>query len=382
MKSRTAEERIISIDILRGAVMILMAIDHMRVYSGIPAGGTTPGIFFTRWITNFCAPAFVFFAGTSAFLYGRKLGSQTALAKFLVSRGLLLVVLELTLIRFAWTFNLDYNSFILVGVIWMLGWCMVLLALFIRLKPLTIAIIGICIIVFQQLFHYLPEAFPLPMRKPVGTVWAFFYYDGFEPPPGIAVLYVLLPWLGVMMAGYGFGVILLKQPEIRKKLCLWIGLSSIALFLIIGMFLLPAESNDKPMPALFRFLNQRKYPPSQLFLLMTLGPVIALVPYAEKARGWLAKICLPFGRVPMFYYLLHIPLIHAFALFVNYLKEGAVHQEWYTSAPFTEVPEPLRWNLPMLYFVFILAEVVLYLLCRSYANYKLKNQEKSWLKYL
>src|SRR5258705_8325286 len=120
--------RVASIDLIRGAVMVLMAIDHVRVYPGLPAGGPTPGIFFTRWVTHFCAPAFVFLAGTGAFLHGRKLGDKRALARYLVTRGLILVFLELTVIRFAWTFNLDYSHFVLAGVIWMLGWCMVLLA--------------------------------------------------------------------------------------------------------------------------------------------------------------------------------------------------------------------------------------------------------------
>ena len=120
--------RINSVDLLRGLVMVLMAIDHVRVYSGLPAGGPTPGIFFTRWITHFCAPAFVFFAGTAAFLHGRKLADKRSLARYLVTRGLILVILELTLIRFTWTFNFDYREWILAGVIWMLGWCMILLA--------------------------------------------------------------------------------------------------------------------------------------------------------------------------------------------------------------------------------------------------------------
>src|SRR5947199_7861419 len=123
-----ATSRVRSIDLIRGAVMVLMAIDHVRVYSGQPAGGPTAGIFFTRWVTHFCAPAFCFLAGTGAFLHGRKLGSPSALARYLITRGLVLVLLELTVIRFAWTFNLDYSSFVLAGVIWMLGWCMVLLA--------------------------------------------------------------------------------------------------------------------------------------------------------------------------------------------------------------------------------------------------------------
>jgi len=171
-----AKRRLSSVDLLRGLVMVLMAIDHVRVYSGLPAGGPTAGIFFTRWITHFCAPAFVFFAGASAFLYGKKINNKLSLAKFLASRGLLLVLLELTLIRFTWTFNFDYSSFVLAGVIWMLGCCMVLLALFVRLSAPAIGIIGLLIIAFQQLFHYVPEIFPASIRSSFGKFWEFFLY--------------------------------------------------------------------------------------------------------------------------------------------------------------------------------------------------------------
>src|SRR5580693_1456040 len=144
----TPAPRVASIDVVRGVVMVLMAIDHVRVYSGLPAGGATAGIFFTRWVTHFCAPAFAFLAGTSAYLYGRKLNNPRALARFLVTRGLLLVLLELTVIRLAWTFNFDYAHFVLAGVIWMLGWCMVLLAGLVRLSAKAIGMIGLAIIFF------------------------------------------------------------------------------------------------------------------------------------------------------------------------------------------------------------------------------------------
>src|SRR5215813_7915550 len=150
--ARIPASRIQSIDILRGAVMVLMAIDHVRVYSGLPAGGPTAGIFFTRWITHFCAPAFAFFAGTSALLYGRKLADRGALARYLLTRGLILVVLELTLIRFTWTFNIDYGRFVLAGVIWMLGWCMVILGGLVRLSPGAVGIIGLAVVFCQQVF--------------------------------------------------------------------------------------------------------------------------------------------------------------------------------------------------------------------------------------
>src|SRR5215470_2775542 len=148
----TRPERIAAVDILRGLVMVLMAIDHVRVYSGVPAGGPTPGIFFTRWVTHFCAPAFVFLAGTAAFLHGRKLGSNRALARYLVTGGLMLVLLELTVIRLSWTFNFHYGQFVLAGVIWMLGWCMVLLAGLIWLPTRVVGAIGLAIILFQNVF--------------------------------------------------------------------------------------------------------------------------------------------------------------------------------------------------------------------------------------
>ncbi len=230
------KERIRSVDILRGAVIVLMAIDHVRVYSGLPAGGQTAGIFFTRWITHFCAPAFVFFAGTSAFLYGRKLQDKAALSKYLLTRGLLLVLLELTLIRFSWTFNFDYSEFVLAGVIWMIGWCMALMAALIWLRTATVGIIGLAIIFFQQVFAYVPKIFPASMQASFGKFWEFIYSSGFEGPKGITILYVLVPWIGVMAAGYGFGLIVTMEPARRRKICLAIGLGAIAAFFDSGNY--------------------------------------------------------------------------------------------------------------------------------------------------
>jgi uncharacterized membrane protein len=370
--------RIRSIDLLRGLVMVLMAIDHVRVYSGMPAGGPEPGIFFTRWITHFCAPAFVFFAGTSAFLHGQKLGDRKALARFLVIRGLLLVLLELTLIRFFWTFNWNYHEFVLAGVIWMLGWCMVLLALLLWMKAETIGLIGVLIVAIQQVFRFVPAILPAA----VDPYWEFFYPAGSEAP-GMAVLYVLIPWIGVMMMGYGFGTILLRAPVERNKICLAIGIAATVLFLMIGGVLTSSDTTpNNPMRPLFRLLNQQKYPPSQLYLMMTLGPLIALIPVMEKLKGPLAHVLTVFGRVPMFFYLLHIPLIHLAAWLVNYLHFGAIHQEWYQTAPFAQVPPEYRWGLAVLYGVFFIVILILYFKCLWYAWYKKKHPEKKWLTYL
>jgi uncharacterized membrane protein len=217
LQTTSGNTRIQSIDIIRGAVMVLMAIDHVRVYSGVPAGGPTPDVFFTRWVTHFCVSVFVFFAGTSAFLYGRRVTKST-LAGFLVSRGLLLIILEFTLIRFFWTFNLDLSQFMLAGVIWMLGCCMLLLAAFIWMKPAVISIAGVVIVAAQQLFSRVPELLPASARGSFGKVWEFIYPSGLEGPQGIAILYVLVPWIGVMMAGYGFGSIVIKEAAKRNKI--------------------------------------------------------------------------------------------------------------------------------------------------------------------
>src|SRR3954462_4739833 len=220
-----ATARLQSIDFIRGVVMILMAIDHVRVYSGVPAGGPSPSVFFTRWVTHFCAPAFVFLAGTSAFFNGRKLGDMGKLSRFLLTRGAMLVVLELTLIKFFWTFGLDYKSFTLAGVIWMLGWCMIILAGLVRLSPKTVAWIGLAIALGQQAIGAIGFALPSGAR----SFWQFIYTTGGDAPLGISVLYVLVPWAGVMAAGYGFGLLLERPREQRNRILLRLGVTMTAL---------------------------------------------------------------------------------------------------------------------------------------------------------
>jgi uncharacterized membrane protein len=370
--------RIRSIDVVRGAVMVLMAIDHVRVYSGLPAGGPTAGIFFTRWVTHFCAPAFAFLAGTSAFLYGQRLGDPAALARHLVKRGLLLVVLELTVIRASWTFNVHYSEFVLAGVIWMLGWCMVLLAGLVRLRTRSIGLIGICLMLFQQVFRLLPGLLPPPVQGVVAPVWNVFYPSGAPGWSHITILYVIVPWLGVMAAGYAFGAIMLREPDARRRLCLRIGLSATALFVVFAaVFTVLAPAGDDSGPALFRALNPPKYPVSQPFLLMTLGPMIALLPVAERARGWFADALATFGRVPFFYYLLHIPLIHVTALAAWYLRDGGVHMDWFATAPYVELPPEHQWGLPLLYLVFAVDVAILYVACRWYDGHRQGRREGS-----
>lgn len=372
--------RLRSLDLVRGVVMVLMAIDHVRVYSGVPAGGPTPGVFFTRWITHFCAPAFVFLAGTAAFFYGRKLDDRRALAKYLVLRGAILVVLELTVIRASWTFGFDYTGFVLAGVIWMIGLCMILLAGLIFLPAWAIATFGMLGIFAQDVLRPIARATP----DALGWFWQFVYLGG-EVQLGanaltVTILYSIFPWLSVMAAGYAFGWILVREPAERRRLCLAIGLTATAVFVVAaGLTVLSQPVPDDAPPALLRLLDQRKYPASQLFLLMTIGPTIALLPAVERARGWFAGVMTTFGRVPMFYYLLHIPLIHATALVVWLLRDG--HAPSFATAPYVFIPEDARWGLPLLYLVFVIVVALLYMPCRWFAAVKAR-RPGGWLRYL
>jgi len=389
--------RIASIDLVRGAVMILMAIDHVRVYSGLPAGGPTAGIFFTRWITHFCAPAFVFLAGTSAFLHGRRHGG---LPGFLLTRGLWLVLLELTVVRVAWTFNLDFAHYLLAGVIWVLGWSMVVLAGLARLPIGVVGAFGVVLIAGHNLADPHLESLMSQLGEgPRAALWKILYLGFFAGPvrlgaagPDLTVLYSLIPWVGVMAAGYAFGWVMV-DPVRRDRVCLALGFGATALFLVLrGLNLygdprpwsLPAPGEgDPPMPALFSFLNTTKYPASLAFLLMTLGPTIGLIPLLDGARGALARWIIIFGRVPFFYYLLHIPLIHALALVVSRIRLGTASPWLFANHPMGNPPAPdgYPWGLPLLYMVWLVAILMLYPACRWFADLKARGGSR-WLRYL
>ena len=394
---RVATGRIASIDIIRGAVMVLMALDHVRVYSGLPGGGPTAGIFFTRWVTHFCAPAFIFLAGTSAFLYGQR---HRDLSRFLVTRGIWLVLLELTVIRVAWTFNLDFAHYMLAGVIWVIGWSMILMAGLVRLPVSLVATIGLVIIAGHNLldsrFWQWAESLG---ESPWAALWKILYFSFFAGPitigadgPRLVVLYSIVPWIGVMAAGYAFGVVVTSDAARRRRLCLSIGLAAMALFLVLRGFNLygdpnpwgvPSEDGRPAMPALLGFLNTTKYPASLVFLLMTLGPTIGLVPLLETTRGAIARWLTVFGRVPFFYYLLHIPLIHVLAIAVSVVRLGAVSPWLFTNYPMGNPPAPdgYPWSLGLLYLVWAVAIALLYFPCRWFAELKARRKDQ-WLSYV
>lgn len=397
LREGSAAPRIAAIDVARGAVMVLMAIDHVRVYAGVPAGGPEFGVFFTRWVTHFCAPAFVFLAGTSAFLHGRRHGGLPA---FLLSRGVWLVVLELTVLRLAWTFNADFAGYNMAGVIWAIGWCMILLAPLTKLPPAATGVFGVAVLAGHNLldpvFGNIVEGAGDGLH---GAAWRILYLGFWAGPvsagpegPGLIVLYSIVPWIGVMAAGYGFGAVLLHEPARRDRACLAIGVGATALFLLLRGFNLygdpspwsaPAEGDPAALPAAFSFLNTTKYPASLLFLLMTLGPTIALLPLLERLRGVVGRTLEVFGRVPFFFYVLHIPLAHALAFVVSLAATGEVSWWLFANHPMGAPPAPegYRWGLGTLYLVWATVIPLLYPACVWFAGLKSRRREW-WLRYL
>jgi uncharacterized membrane protein len=391
MTTVSQNERIRSIDTVRGAVMVLMALDHVRVYSGIPAGGPSAGIFLTRWVTNFCAPAFVFLAGTSILLHGERLKDRVGLSRWLVVRGAWLVLLELTYLRFVWTFNVDVGHYMLAGVIWMLGWCMILMAALVQLPLIANVIIGVAMIAGHNLvalaIHGSQQSL---LQGKLGLLWRILYFGGGiaiggSDEPNFWVLYSIIPWIGVMAAGYAFGAVFRLSPRRRHWMCFAIGGSATAAFFIaqcVNIYRDPGHVSNPQAPLWTTTLTATKYPASLLFLLMTLGPTIAVLPLLERAEGRVAQWLTVFGRVPLFYYLLHIPLAHAMALGISLVRSPAATAWLFGNHPMRPGPPPegYAWSLGLLYLVTAAVVVALYFPCRWFAQLKARRKD-AWLSF-
>jgi len=417
----TTKRRIASLDIVRGVVVVLMAIDHVRVYSGLPAGGPTPGIFFTRWITHFVAPAFVFLAGTAAFLYGQRVNDRGKLARFLLTRGLWLVLLELTVIRLCWTFNFDFANYMLAGVIWMIGWCMVLMSAIVYLPIKAIAVGSVSVILLHNVTDLFGGFRSAISQGALGWLGKIAYAGGAIPngeSGPLLILFVIVPWIAVMAAGYAFGPVMQLSPERRRALCIKIGGAAIVAFVLLRALdfygdprhwrprapaaaqagpanaAQPATATTPPPtaaqqpprrqpPAVLAFLGTTKYPASLLFLLMTLGPTLVLIGLVEGATGRVAGALETFGKVPFFYYLLHIPTIHLAAIVVSRVRDGSVTPWLFENHPMgnSGAPPGYTWSLGLLYLVWAIVIGVLYLACRWYAGVKSRSRSR-WLSYL
>ncbi len=389
-----SQGRIQSIDIVRGAVMVLMALDHVRVYAAVPPFGSDPAVYFNRWITHFCAPAFVFLAGTGAFLHGRKLGDLPALSRYLVTRGALLVWLELTVSRVSWTFNFDFYNYTEANIIWAIGWSMIVLALLVRLPLRVAAAFGLIVIAGHHLLESIaPDPWNMPAGQRAGWLWQVLYVGGefrvAGTGPMLVILYTIIPWVGVIAAGYAFGAVMTLEREARRRWCYRIGLGAVALFLVLRGFNLygdpsPWSTTDENLPPLLSFLWTTKYPASLLFLLMTLGPVIALLPLLENARGRFAGWLQVFGREPLFFYLLHIPFIHAVAVAISLVRSPEATPWLFLNHPLRipPAPEGYRWPMPMLWTVWVAVSIALYFPTRWYGQLKERKGASGLLRYI
>ncbi len=369
MPTPTVGPRVRALDVARGLIMVLMAIDHVRVYAGVPAGGPAPALFFTRWVTHFCAPGFVFFAGSSAFL--RRSSGTAELSRYLVSRGLLIVLIEMTVMRTAWTFNFDVMNYNLAGVLWMIGWSMVALGALVWLPLTAIAAIGLLIVFAHNTVDpYVRTIGQAVGESPIRWLWQFLYFGGSvtlgDAGPRIVILYSLLPWIGVMAAGYAFGRVLQWPIEQRNRACVVIGGAATLLFIALRTFNIYGDPRPWNIDQPLSFLNTNKYPASLLFLLMTMGPLIMLMPLFERARGAVGGALELFGRVPLFYYVLHIPLIHVAAIIVSLIRTGSITPWLFGNHPMEppEQPPGYRWSLTLLYLVTAICVVALYGACR------------------
>lgn len=397
--SEAPRRRIFAVDLLRGIVMMIMMLDHVRefVHAGAltsdptdPAT-TTGTVFFTRWITHFCAPTFVFLSGVSIYLQKANGKSNAELSRFLWTRGVWLILLEFTVIRFLLVFNLDYSFFGMAQVIWVIGVSMIVMAALIYLPAGVVGVAGLAMIVLHNLldpFQVAPQiAFAgTPPPDFLQSLWILLHQPGIVRPFGGAarlfVAYPLIPWVGVMMTGYALGAVYDWDTERRTGLLMRIGLAATVLFVVLRLINVygdpaPWSTQSTPVATFLSFLNTTKYPPSLLFLLMTLGPALIVLALADRidGRAFWQRVCITFGRVPMFYYILQWIVAHGAGVLLarlagtdtGYLFLGILEMG-------REAPAGYGFPLWAAYMVWIVGLVAVYPLCAWFAGVKKRNR--------
>jgi uncharacterized membrane protein len=411
---KPARARIDSIDLLRGIVMVIMMLDHTRdfvhreafLFDPTDLTKTNVALFFTRWITHFCAPVFVFLAGTGAYLQFARGKSKRELSRFLVTRGFWLIVLEFTVVRFGATFSLDPSFFGMMQVIWVIGVSMIVLAALIHSPLRVIAAFAIGMIALHNLldrFHVQGWRGP---SSPVPGFWSKLFiilHQPFEPfpilgwpSPVLFVLYPLIPWIGVLAAGYVFGSLYQMSAERRRRLLLIMGCGTTALFVILRAINLYGDPSHWSRQSsvtftLLSFVNTTKYPPSLQFLLMTLGPAMLALAWFEagiatqstRPHPWsrLRNFFITFGRVPLFFYLLQWPTAHLISVFVHFAA-GKPWRWMFGSLIGVSGPPPgVGFNLGVVYVCWMAGVLLLYPLCKWFAGVKARRRDW-WLSYL
>ena len=392
-----------SVDLLRGLVMIIMLLDHTREYVNADAflfsptdlSKTTTALFFTRWITHFCAPVFVFLAGTSICLQRLRGKSTSELSRFLLTRGLWLIVVEFTVVRFAVFFDFDYSFFGLAEVIWIFGVSMIFMAGLVWLPTAVVATFGLVMIAGHNLLDHFAVAPGMAMAgsPTLGfwqAIWLFLHQPGFVPLFGGAskmfIAYPLIPWIGVMATGYALGSIYSWENEKRRKILFRLGAAAVVLFVILRAINLygdpsPWQPQENGWFTVLSFLNTTKYPVSLLFLLMTLGPALIFLAAVDGSEGesLIERILLTFGRVPLFYFILQMFVAHLAGVILGYFA-GFDVGFWFTNYPFADNIKPppgYGFSLATTYAAWIVGVVLLYPVCRWYSD--LKRRSGHWL---
>ncbi|HTE32464.1 MAG TPA: heparan-alpha-glucosaminide N-acetyltransferase domain-containing protein [Chryseolinea sp.] len=390
-----AKYRITSIDFLRGAIMIIMALDHVRdyLYSGsfyfdpLDLEKTSGILFFTRWVTHFCAPIFMLLAGTSAYLSGQK-KTKGELAAFLVKRGIWLVFLEIVVVNFGWNFNFRFPMVLLV-TIWTLGISMILLAGLIYLPKRLILLLSLIIIAGHNLLdgvHVAGNTLPAFGWSLLHDQRVFLWHQEI-----LLVGYPLLPFIAIMPLGYCLGQLYDPTFDVKKRVNILIatGISAIVLFIVIRYINYYGDPvkwtlQKNSFFTFLSFLKVNKYPPSLLYVLVTIGSACLFLGLTERVQNRFVRVVSVYGRVPMFYYLIHIYLIHLLAVIISMVTPGEDWHIWILDQPlwFTQSLKGYGFSLPFAYSVWVIIVIALYPLCKQYDRYKQTHKEKWWLSYL
>lgn len=387
--------RIQSIDLLRGIIMIIMALDHTRdffhseAFTGDPLdlNTTTPFLYFTRWITHFCAPVFVFLAGTSAWLQSRR-KTKKELSRFLITRGLWLILIEITVITLGISGDIHFGIIIL-QTIWSIGISMVILGLMIWLPFYAIPVTGLIIVFGHNALDFAEDYY----KGEVSVFWHFLHLPTVLPLGGghaLGIFYPFLSWAGLMMLGYCCGKIFTAiEPPQRNKVLLWMGIGLLLFFAAVravDIYGDPANwaAQKTGLYSFLSFMNVTKYPPSLLYMCATIGPALIFLALIKNVQSRFAKIIIVYGRVPFFYYILHFYLLHSLSI-IFYLARGHSFAEGMKGVPGL----PLKFVVPgegnslwVVYGVWLAVVIALYPLCKWYDNYKTNHPEKKWLSYL
>lgn len=390
-----SKQRIYSIDVLRGIVMIIMALDHVRDYFHYTAftdsptnlATTTPLLFFTRWITHFCAPTFVFLAGISAFLMGQK-KTKKELSLFLLKRGCWLIVVEIGIVTLGWTFDPLYHTLIL-QVIWAIGVSMMILGLMVWLPANTILIFGMLIIGFHNMLDYEETS----RNGHVGILWDFIHHGNFRviqiaPKHIFLLVYAFLPWTGIMLTGYGLGKIFTAGfvPARRRKILFTMG----SVFILLFMILRSINHYGDPVHwylqrtrliSWLSFLNLSKYPPSLDYISLTVGVAMIVLGLLDRISIKSFSFVRVFGRVPFFFYILHIYLIHVMTVILFYVQGYTAKDILPHNSPFMFRPDQFGFGLAGVYILWAAVILIMYPLCQWYDNYKTTHKQW-WLSYI